>query len=171
MTFADKGWIPPHQAMQAIKAGMSESIIDSFQLDIDKQYREIQKIMQIGMGHDPDKLDREMAGLSGFQVERGLEFPTPGEQDNHAVHEDVLTQWMKTADFEQQNQVVQEGAHIHLREHSFIREQEEQKQSMLQAQRAEQLGAANAAADQAPGAPSTLGEEGASEALGDISAQ
>lgn len=97
--YADRGWIPPHQALAAIRSGDADSIIDEFELDIAKAQREIQQLIAMGLGEG-----------------NGVVFASPA--DNHEVHIWLLDQWLKTEDFERQPEEVQQAALLHREQHS-----------------------------------------------------
>jgi hypothetical protein len=100
MAFADKGWIAPFQAMAALSGGQADSILDSFELDIAKCHRNIEALKLMGqmLGDGP---------------------PVAGPMDNHQVHIDELTQWMKTMDFERQPPAVQLAGQLLLQQHEL----------------------------------------------------
>jgi hypothetical protein len=167
MTFLERGWVPIHQAMAALNGGTADKLIDDFELDIDKQYREIQRMVVI-QKEDADKLPKlederdriigeaEMMGqpisetqaaelaMEGFVAAVGEIGPQVEEGDNHVVHIDVLSQWMKTRDFEDQSEVVQGLARAHRSQHQQLADLEAQKQAMMQSQEAQDMGQQNA---------------------------
>lgn len=96
--FAERGWLPPHQVMAALRSGNADTIIDDFELDVAKANREIQQLIDMTRG----------VGL-------GPVFASPG--DNHQVHLDVLKAWMKTEDFERQDDLTKQAALAHLEQH------------------------------------------------------
>jgi hypothetical protein len=135
MMFADKGWIPPQMAMGALQGGTAEVILDRFELDIAKAHRHINQLILIGRG----KVDESLV-------------PEPGPMDNHDVQADVLMEWMKTADFERQHEIVQVLAMALLNGHQAMQQAKLDQEAMRVATRAAQQGMDNAGADQ--GGPS-----------------
>ena len=96
--YAERGWLPPHQVMAALRSGNADTIIDDFELDVAKANREIQQLIDMTRGLGP-----------------GPVFATPF--DNHQLHIDVLGAWMKTEDFERQDDLVKQAALLHLEQH------------------------------------------------------
>lgn len=151
MALVDKGLVDPKKAIQALNAGTSDILIDDYELDVEKQKREVQQLVQMGL----------MQGQGVPMVDE--------EADGHQVHLDVLHSWMKTIDFERQPAAVQEAARIHSQWHTQALQGQQMQQIQLQTAAAEQLGAQNAAAPQAPGAaakpmPSTPSMESSAKA-------
>ena len=128
----DKGLVEPRKAIAAMQSGTADSLIDSYELDVAKANREIQQLVSI-------------ATLEG----RGV--PMVDETaDDHEVHLEICTNWMKTEDFEMQPPFVQEAAKAHAQWHEIVLQQRQQEAQMQQTLASTQLGAANAAAPQGP---------------------
>jgi hypothetical protein len=152
--YAERGWLEPHQVMAAINGGVAAQLIDSYELDIARQYREIEQLLAIG-GWKPDGYFQRAIDVYALQGGNAETLPPHIEEvmpaapmaeayDDHAVHIDVMEQWMKTTEFEQQPPLVKQGAKNHLAQHQFLVDQEIQAQAMAQAQRAVGLGMGNA---------------------------
>ena len=140
MQFAQMGWIEPHQAMAALNAGTAEAIIDEYELDIARQYREIEEILKLGQQPLPDEIAevaREDPEAARQLIEQHLLEIAPHveEFDNHVVHMDILRQYMKTVDWEERTDA-EKGI---LRGHYMLHDQAARQQAMeAQASIAEQ---------------------------------
>lgn len=124
--YAERGWLPPHQVMAALNAGNADQIIDDFELDVAKAAREIQQLIAMGRGE-------------GY----GPVFAAP--TDNHQVHKDVLGAWMKTEDFERQDEEVKMAAMWHWEQHSVELMLEQMQAAGEQLQAAQDKGMQGAA--------------------------
>ena len=126
MWMIQQGFVDPAKGISAMRAGNSDYIVDSYELDVAKQYREIQQMraMEDGEGDGPPMVN-----------------PTV---DNHAVHLDVLQNWMKTADYDQAHPFVKEAAQAHAEAHQFEVQQAQMREQQAQSMRAEQMGQQNA---------------------------
>jgi hypothetical protein len=129
----DRGLVDPKKAISALRDGTWDALIDAYELDRAKQMREIQQLKDAGQG-----------------IAEQLPEPDP-IADDHAVHLEVLTMWMKTPDFEAQPELVKEAARLHAQIHDRERMGQALQEGMLQTMSAQALGAANAATPQAPG--------------------
>jgi hypothetical protein len=155
MGYAERGWIHPHQAMAAINGGVAAQLVDRFELDIARQHREIDQLIELGKWAPSPAQQRsiEMYGLVGGQglppdVQQGLpQVPYAEDYDEHQVHIDVLEQWMKTREFEQQPEAVKAAAKNHRAQHEWIEDQEAMKEQTRMMSRAAGLGMGNAARD------------------------
>lgn len=128
----DKGLVEPRKAIAAMQSGTADSLIDGYELDVAKANREIQQLVAI-------------ASMEG----RGV--PMVDETaDDHAVHLEVVGNWMKTEDYEMQPPFVQEATKAHAQWHETVLRQKQMEQAQQQSTVAQQLGASNAAAPQAP---------------------
>ena len=161
------GLVEPHQAMAAINGGTAEDLLDDYELDVARQHREIRDLMLLG-GWQPSMRARRFyelravglapEGADPLQAEMPA-LPMAEEYDNHAVHIDVLRQWMKTREFEMQPPLIQQAAREHLAQHQLLADVEWMKAAQRQGARAEALGSANAARGSAPaGLPSPKSE-------------
>lgn len=159
----ETGMVPFHQGMAAINAGTAQKLIDSYELQIDKQYREIKAMIALGEQSAADLpdldevvyqlqatqgLDEGTAGQVAMEMLQGavLEMgPQVGDEDDDDIHADVLSQWMLTWDFEQQPKVVQGVARAHLAEHKSRGMQAQIAAQQASNQIAQQTGEENAA--------------------------
>jgi len=140
MQYAQMGWIEPHQAMAALNAGTAEAIIDEYELDIARQHEEIEEMLKMGEVPLPDAIgplvgsDPEAAHklLEQHLVEQA---PPVEEFDNHAIHLDILRQYMKTSDWRQQSDAVKGilRSHYMLHEQALKGQQLEEQAQLVQA--------------------------------------
>lgn len=135
MNLVDRGLVPHEQAIMALNAGTADVLIDAYELNVDKQKREIGQLVQMGSMQGP-----------------GVPMVDP-IADDHAVHLDMIKKWMVTRDYETQPEAVKEAARVHAQWH----EQEQMKQAMagmmLASAQAEQNGMMNAAGGGVGGPP------------------
>src|SRR4249919_2203836 len=94
--FADKGWISPERAMQAMNSGSADGIIDDYMYDIARVHRQIQGLIRLGS--DPQ--------LATIADPAALIPDAMPQVDNHPVAIEIITTWMKTVDWEQQPDLV-----------------------------------------------------------------
>lgn len=141
--FADRQWITPAQAMAALNGGTAEYLINRYELDVAKQQREIQGMIEAGTS-DPQEQLKKYGNLDAMPDA----VSTPGPMDGHAVHIDVIDQYMLTRDFEMQPMAVRVALMEHRAMHAQFLAGQQAGQQMAQSQDAAQLGADNAAAPQ-----------------------
>lgn len=128
MNYAQLGWISPEKAIFAIEHGSADDLIDSYELDLAKSYRQI----------------RMLKGMATFAP--GSDVPIANEfVDNPTVHLYVLKNWMKTEDFEMQPPEVQAAANLLAQQYVQIEDQAAMKAAQAQNLQAEQAGMNNAA--------------------------
>ena len=142
--YADRKWISPEKAMAAIEQGTSADVIDSYELDVARAHRVIQKIVA-----GPEMfLDEPLqAGPDGTDVPSWM--PRPGI-DNLAVHRSIFQDYAKTQDFENSEPPVREAILLYLQGLDWMEQQEQMKAAQQQTMMAQQLGMANAARPQGP---------------------
>lgn len=105
--YADRGWISPEQAMAAIDGGNAEKLIQSYELDVARANRVIQKIRDGSVMEMAPKTRTDPAtGMPMMDPMTGqpLEIPgyMPSEWDNLKVWRSVFGDWMKTDEYDQQ---------------------------------------------------------------------
>lgn len=144
--FADKQWISPEKAMQALHSGSADEIIDSFELDIGRVHRQISQLKLLGQNPT----------LQGLPVPPEALIPMAKPRiDNHQVFISVITDWMKTVDFERQPELVQVAAENWLEQHEQAIQKAQLQEAQMAGIMAQSQGMGNAAAPQTPaGAPS-----------------
>ena len=162
--FAEMGWITPQAAMAAVNGGSAEKLVQSYEADISCAHRAIQKLkagpevfLNMPPRFDPDKID-PMTG------QRGAEVPgfMPRDFDNEGIHTQVLTDWMKTTDYELSPQPVQHAADLYYGALKQLKADKEAEQAQAQSMMAEGLGMANAGKPQ-PGAKNLPNRPGADQ--------
>lgn len=144
MAYADRQWIAPEKAMAAIEQGTAADVVDSYELDVARAHRVIQKIMS---GPEVFLNEPLQIGPDGQDVPSWM--PRPGI-DNLAVHRSIFQDFAKTQEFELSPQPVKEAVLLYLQGLDFMEQQEAMKQAEQQSMMAQQLGMANAARPQAP---------------------
>lgn len=133
MNYAQLGWVTPEKAIFAIEHGSADTLIDGYELDLMKSYRQIRMLK----GINPNDPAQSMPGA-------GVPIADP-ECDNPAVHLTVLKNWMKTQEYEFLAPPVQEAAKLLIQQYLQM-EQDAQAQAMqAQAAQASQMGQNNAA--------------------------
>lgn len=141
------GALSPEAAMAAMHGGNAESLLRSYQLDVDRAWGMVQKLragpqvmLELGERFDPELGDPAM----GFMVPNWM----PRKQDNVAIWKSVVADYTKTDDFDHLAPESQQMFDLVLRglEHN---EQQRAMQLALQSQdAAASLGQANAAKPQ-----------------------
>ena len=150
MAYAQAGWISPEKAMAAIEQGVSADIVDSYELDVARAHRVIQKILA-----GPEVFLNEPlqpGGVMEGQMEVPSWMPRP-TIDNIQVHRSIFSDFAKTQEFELSPDPVKEAILLYLQGLDWLEDQERQKAMQQQAMAAEQLGMANASKPQMPGMP------------------
>ena len=109
--YADRGWISPEQAMAAIDGGNAEKLIQSYELDVARANRVIQKIRDGSVMEMAPKTRTDPAtGMPMLDQDpqsptfgQPLEIPgyMPSEWDNLKVWQSVFGDWMKTDEYDQ----------------------------------------------------------------------
>lgn len=130
MGYAQMGWVTPEDAMAAINAGVADQLIEDYQLQIKKQNREIQEMINGG-------------------------YPDVAVFDSHALQMKIMERFMVTEAFEQLEDSIKERFVTHYEAHDQAKTMKEAKDAQEQMQRAQSLGMGNAASPQGP--PSSPG--------------
>lgn len=136
--YADRGWISPQQAMAAIEGGTSERLIESFELDVARAHRVVERIFA-----DPES-------MLGEVVPEG-EHPSwmPRRFDRLEVHKSVVEDAMKTERFDMADDNVKTMLNLYYEGVQFLEAEQAQLQAQMQSMMAEQQGEMNAAKPQA----------------------
>lgn len=156
--FADRGWITPEAAMAAIDdAQGSEKLVQSYELDVSRINRIIQKIRDGSVLEMPPRQQEDpITGEPVIDPRTGQVLDIPGwmpdEQDNAVVWISQLSDWMKTEEYEQMAPQFQEIARHMLKGMKALEVQKAMEAQMAQTAQAQKLGMGNAAlpARQAP---------------------
>lgn len=138
MAFADRGWIPPEKAMAAIEQGTAADLVDSYELDVARANRVLQKIIA---GPETFLNDSFVPGPENADVPAWM----PRPWDNLVVHRSVFEDFSKTVTYDQSSPEIQEAVVLYLQGLDFLEQQKAERIAMEQAARAEKIGAANAA--------------------------
>lgn len=157
--------IPPEKIMLAIENNNLDEITGPFKRDIERQQRRNKAIMEL----DPKELAPAIAGFAaimaqqmaqaeqmGYMLDPSQISPPPGPwphadpYDNEAICISVLTDWMKTQEFELMPRENQQIARWLLQELEMQRDGKQQAEMAAQAATAQAQGATNASR---PGQP------------------
>lgn len=145
---ADRMWISPQQAMAAIDNGTAEKLVESYQLDVAKSNRIIQRIRNGTVMDMPTRHDQGPDGLPLMDPATGMpaEVPTymPDVQDNKEVWISVFGDWMKTDEYESLDPAMQAVSKQIFTGIKHMQAQEAQQAAEAQAAQAEALGMQNA---------------------------
>lgn len=145
--YADRKWISPEKAMAAIEQGTAADLVDSYELDVARAHRVIQKIIA---GPEAFLAEPLQPGPDGMQVPSWM--PRKGI-DNISVHKSIFQDFAKTQEFELSPDPVREAVLLYLQGLDWLEEQEQVKAAQQQAMMAQDLGMANAARPQTPAMP------------------
>lgn len=156
LAFADRGWIPPQAAMAAINGGYAESLVDDYELDVQRANTVIQKIK---MGPEAFLAEPPVPGPDGETVPAWM----PRRFDNIPVQKSVWESWMKTQEYDAAPPDVKEAANLVYGGLLQLEAQKAAEEAAQQAAMAEGLGMQNAAKPQGakplPDAPSMNGSD------------
>ena len=144
LAYADRQWISPEKAMAAIEQGTAADVVDSYELDVARAHRVIQKIMA---GPEAFLSEPLQSGPGGMETPSWM--PRPGI-DNLAVHRSIFQDFAKTQEFELSDEAVREAVLLYLQGLDWMEEQEQMKAAQQQSMMAQQLGMANAARPAGP---------------------
>lgn len=156
MGFADRGWIPPEKAMAAIEQGTAADLVDSYELDVARANRVLQKIVA---GPENFLNAQTVPGPDGAEVPDWM----PRPQDNLVVHRSVFEDFSKTVAYDDSDPLTKECVTLYLQGLDYLEQQKAEKLAIEQAVRAEKLGAANAARGPQQGQPSMPSTQGAAD--------
>lgn len=127
MNYAQLGWVNKDDAIYAIEHGTTDMLIQGYELDLAKAWRQIRRIK----------------GMANMQTAADM-IPVASQFDDPAVHLYVLGSWMKTQDYEAQPPWVQQAAQQLAGQYQTIQQGQQQQAMQAQAAQAEQMGAQNA---------------------------
>lgn len=138
MAYADRGWISPQQAMAAIDGGTAEKLIESYELDVARAHRVVERIFT-----NPESLLAEqMTGEAPSWMPRPF--------DRLEVHKSVCEDAMKTERFDTAPENVHEMLQLYYEGILQLEAEEAARQAAMQSAVAEQQGMVNAARPQGP---------------------
>jgi hypothetical protein len=176
--FAERGWVSPHAAMAAINNGTAETLVEGYERDVARANLIIQKVKE-----GPEVLFATPARRPFYGEEPGFE-EVPNEEtgeveqverefipgwmprpfDDTKVQKDVLSDWMKSPDYDELDPPSQEALNAYFDAILQLEAKKNAEAAQAQAETAESLGMSNAARpqgnppplpDQAPIAPQT----------------
>lgn len=148
------GWLSPEIALAALDGGEFEDLICSYEYDVARCNRIIQAIRDGTVMSMPERPDQQTM-LDGTTQTVGVPTWMPDDNDNLAVWKAVFGDWMKTEDFEQLPEPMQEVGRLIWQ--GIKQKDMQQKMAQVQQQNAiaGQLGLENATRPaQAKGMPS-----------------
>lgn len=147
LSYADRQWITPQQALLAIQQGTDDQLVQGVELDLSRVDRIIQKIRDGSVMDMPPR--DETDPLTG--VTRPVPSWMPQDHvDDLGVWQRRVGDWMKTNDFEQTPPEGQEVAKLIMAGIDQLRFRAQQRQVEQQNAQAESLGLQNAAKPQQP---------------------
>jgi hypothetical protein len=148
--FIQQNWpgaLSPEAALAALHGGNAESLLRSYQLDVDRAWKLVQTLRQgpDAMLSFPERVDLDLGDPAmGYRVPGWM----PRVQDNIAIWKTVVADYTKTDDFDRQRPETQHMFDVVYRGLEFL-EQRRQMQVAMQSQSAAmELGQANAARPQ-----------------------
>ena len=110
--YADRGWISPEQAMAAIDGGTAENLIRSYELDVARANRIIQKIRDGSVFDMAPRTRTDPTTGMPMTDENGIPLEIPGymptEWDNLKVWRSVFGDWLKTEEYDRLDDGMQE---------------------------------------------------------------
>lgn len=137
------GKVDLQKGLQAIQLGSLEKLTESYDKDVARANRVIQSLKE-----GPEVF------LQGNDMPDGTPSFMPRKFDNVTIHKQVFEDWMKTVDFEQSEQAIQEAALLYYDGLTQLEQQRQAEEQQQQMQMAQGLGMANAAKPSMAGTPS-----------------
>jgi hypothetical protein len=168
--FIQQNWpgaLSPEAAMAALHGGNAESLLKSYQLDVDRAWKLVQTLRKgpKAMLEFKDRFDPELGEpMLGFMVPGWM----PRKQDNVAIWKSVVADYTKTDDYDHQPAETQQMYELVYRGLEHLEQQKMMVMAMQEQGAAAELGAANAARPQGniplPNQPQGLSPEQAAPA-------
>lgn len=149
--YASMGWINGQQAMAAIENGQAEKLLETYNLNVARVNRVIQRIRDGSVMNMPTRPQTDPATGQTINVPGWM----PSDWDNLDIWQHTLADWMTSEDFEQLPPERQEPAKLMWQGLQDLQAQHAQRQAMQQNAIAEQLGMNNASKPQVPKPPPT----------------
>jgi hypothetical protein len=146
LAFADRGWVAPEQAMAAVQGGTAEKVVESYELDVARAHRVIQRIKEgpQALFDQPPRMEAD--------PQTGAPTPVPAWMprrfDNIAVHKTIFEDFQKSEDFEQLEAGMQSAVQEYYQGLLRLQAEKDAEAAQAQTMQAEQLGMANAAKTQ-----------------------
>jgi hypothetical protein len=152
--YAAMGWVNREQGMAAIENGTAAKLIESYELDVARVNRVIQKIRDGSVMDMPTRTETVTVTdpVTGQTQQVPQEVPTwmPSDWDNLDVWQQELASWMKTPDFEQFDPSMQAVAKEMWKGIQDLQAQHAQRQMDQMTAVAGDMGMRNAARPQSP---------------------
>src|ERR1044072_1025632 len=144
MQYASLGWVTKEQAISAIENGTAEGLVRSFQEDIGRVTRIIERIKK-----SPEAFLRDRTGPADPD---GVQRPDwmPRSFDNVDVQMQALEEWLKSADYDYLPADAQTAANLYYEGLQWEKTRREQMAAQAQAMQAQSLGMENASQPQLP---------------------
>lgn len=145
LAFADRGWLSPQAAMGIINGGTAEKLGESYELDVAKANQVIAKIRDGSVMQIPNRLETnpvtgQLEEIPGWMPRDGI--------DNTEIWKAVLSDWMKTEDWDRLPPQQQEVGNLIFKGLLQIEALEQARMMAAQTAQAEQQGMNNAAKEQ-----------------------
>lgn len=151
MSFADRGWISPHEAMAAINSGTAEGLVQSYEKDIARANLIIQKVKE-----GPEVLFATPPRRPFFGEDPGIDEETgeprefipgwmPRPFDNIAVQKDVVADFMKGTSYDDFDPAQQEAINAVFDSYLQLEAKKQAQEAEAQEVQAQSLGMGNAA--------------------------
>jgi hypothetical protein len=163
--YASMQWITGQQAMSAIERGQLDYLTQSFDLDVRRISRIIERIKDGTIMDMPTRTQQvpaidpmtggPAAGPDGKPLTIPQEIPAwmPDKFDSVPVWKENLAIWLKSDDFERSSKEAQEVGRLMWEGLGQLEAEHAQEQAQQQMAMAQSLGMGNAAAPQGPPAP------------------
>jgi hypothetical protein len=135
--YADRGWISPQQAMTAIDGGTAEKLIESYELDVARAHRVVERIFA-----DAESMLEEPV------VEGEAPSWMPRPFDRLEVHKGVLEDAMKTERFDLADDNVRVMLNLYYEGVQQLEAEQAAREAQMQTMMAESQGMQNAAKPQ-----------------------
>jgi hypothetical protein len=164
--YASMGWVSGQQAMRAIEGGQIDVLTQSYDEDLARVNRIIQRIRDgsiMDMPTRTEMVDGIPDPVTGQTQQIPTEVPAwmPDEQDSVPVWKEQLALWMKSDDYERSPREAQAVAKLMWEGLQQLEQRHAAEQAQAQMAQAQAMGMSNAAAPQGPPSlPSTPNANG-----------
>ena len=140
--YAQMGWVDPQKAIAAIQAGTAEGIVQSYELQIRSEQRNIQRAVALAGTLTPFATASDFAKAA---------IPEAKPYENQKIRMQVLTDFFSSSEWDYLPPEVQHVLELLYQQRKMLQQQEVMQQMQETAALSQQLGSANAARPTQPG--------------------
>lgn len=145
--YAQMGWIDPQKAIAAVQAGTAEGIVQSYELQIRSEQRNIQRAVALAGTLTPYATAEDFAKAA---------VPIAKPYENQKLRMSILTDFFASPAWDNLPPEVQHVLEVLYQQREALMQQEVMQQAQQTAMMAQQLGSTNAARPTQPGAGTNM---------------